>query len=221
VICSGPRAGSHFYASILAAAGIAGRPDDHFNPCGGGRRERRGADTLPYNRQYVDEVIAETTTANGVFGTMTQFNQIANFVGFQRLESLFPAPIKYVHLERKDKLRQAVSLAIARQTGQFQRGEPTAREAIYNPEQIRCCLEEVMNHNRGWEMYFWERGVQPLHVLYEDLVLSTLDTIKRTLSYLEIDVPRDFVLPESHLKKQATEVNDEWVLKYKSSTLYR
>jgi len=222
VICSSPRSGSHFLASYLAATRVAGIPEDHFNPWGAGGRRGEAHDAEPiYDRKYVANIIAASMTKNGVFGTMVQFTQIAGFVGFKTFENLFPHRLRYLYLSRRDILQQAVSLAIARQTGQFRSDQPLEKEAQYNPDQIRCCLDDITNHERGWSRYFAERYIEPFRVFYEDLVADTQKIILATLEYLNIPFPGDFSVPRSILKKQATEINHEWVRRYKRSTLYR
>lgn len=222
VICSSPRSGSHFYAASLAATGVAGKPEDHFNPWGAGGRRGEAHDAEPvYDRKYVADVIAASTTINGVFGTMAQFTQIAGFIGFKTFETLFPQRLRYLYLTRRDNLRQAVSLAIARQTGQFRWDQPQAKEAQFNPDQIRCCLDDITNHERGWSRYFAERFIEPFSIFYEDLVTDTRKIILETLEYLNIYVPSDFSIPCTTMRKQATEVNDEWVRQYKRCALYQ
>jgi LPS sulfotransferase NodH len=78
-----------------------------------------------------------------------------------------------------------------------------------------------MNQKKGWKTYFWEKRIEPLLVMYEDLVSGTREIIVETLNYLEIEVPKDFVVPESPLKRQANLVNDDWLMRYKNSVFYR
>ncbi|UCE48753.1 MAG: hypothetical protein JSW47_01130, partial [Phycisphaerales bacterium] len=195
VICSTPRSGSHFYAASLAATGIAGRPEDHFNPWGAGGRRGEAHDAEPkYDRKYVADIMAASNMTNGIFGTTVQFNQIAGFVGFKTFEGMFPHALKYLYLTRRDILQQAVSLAIARQTGQFQSGQPPAKQAQYNEDQIRCCLDDIINQERGWTRYFSERSIEPFRVFYEDLVTDTRKVVLETLEYLNICIPSNLTI---------------------------
>ena len=188
IICSSPRSGSHLYSSLLAATGMAGNPEEHFNPWGAGRRHGIDIDTLVYDIDYLSEIISQNTTANGVFGTKAQFTAITSFVGLGRLESLFPTKLKYLYVDRRDELRQGISLAIARQTGQFFWNEPVLKEPVYNLEQLRCCLEEIMNQKKGWNTYFWERNIKPFHVMYEELITNKQEIIVQTLKFLGVEV---------------------------------
>ena len=157
-----------------------------------------------------------TATPNGVFGSMIQFNQAANFVGLSRLLSIFPSVPRFIFLERSDEIRQAVSLAIARQTGQFLASQPIERAPIYNADQIRCCLEDVWNHNRGWETFFWEHRISPCRVVYEECVATPLDVVRSALEF--IGDPAPLVCPTAVVastQRQGNELNDRWTRWYR------
>jgi len=47
-------------------------------------------DDLLYGPEHIQQVIEKQTTPNGVFGTKAHFFQVINFVGLDRLESLYP-----------------------------------------------------------------------------------------------------------------------------------
>jgi LPS sulfotransferase NodH len=217
IICSSPRSGSHLYSSLLSATGLAGNPEEHFNPWGAGSRPDQSIDSLLYDRKYMENIILRSATANGVFGTKAQFTAITSFVGLARLESLFPTRLKYLYIDRRDELRQGISLAIARQTEQFFWYEPALREPEYNLDQLRCCLEGIANQKRGWKTYFKERKIEPFRVMYEELIHHRRQIIIATFNYLGVEVPEDFVTPETSLKKQATHINDQWVRLFKES----
>ena len=220
IICSGPRTGSHFLSDLLTSTGVAGKPADYFNPLGAGavsRLNEPGA--IRYNRAYVDALVARTATPNGIFGSMIQFNQAANFVGLSRLLSIFPSAPKIIFLMRSDEIRQAVSLAIARQTGQFLASQPIERAPVYNADQIRCCLEDVWNHNRGWETYFWEHRISPHRISYEECVAAPLEIVRSTLAF----IGGPALLPcsaavGSSIQRQGNELNDRWTRRYRQGS---
>jgi LPS sulfotransferase NodH len=216
VICSGPRAGSHYLASLLSSTGVAGAPADHFNPLGAGTRPDLLRDgTTRYDRHYVDRLVTDTATPNHVFGTMVQFNQVANYVGLTRFRSLFPSEPQFIFLRRKDETRQAVSLALARQTGQFLATEPAQRAPVYNADQIRCCLEDVRNHNRGWDTWFWEHRIAAHSVDYEHCVADPVAVVDVILTFLGgVRLTPAAAIPTSSLRRQSNELNDRWTQRY-------
>ena len=213
LIAASPRSGSQLLGSLLTLTGLAGFPDEHFNPWHMGDATNFFPDNLLYGPEHIQRMIAQHTSANGVFGTKTHFLQVTNFVGLDRLESLYPTPLKYISLSRREIERQGVSLARAEQTDAFNSDMPVKNKPVYNFYQILQCTREVRVQAKGWETYFYQRQIVPHRVIYEDLVADQESTLRRVLAFLGIDIPPDFQLPESHLKKQADSLSDLWVQK--------
>jgi LPS sulfotransferase NodH len=216
VICSAPRSGSHLLSHLMTDTQLAGYPQEHFNPWHMGDAKDAFPDKLVYDQSYVQGLIGKYTTPNGVFGTKAQFDQIANFVGLSRLESLFPTELRYLFVQRLDKVRQAVSLARAEQTDQWVWDQPVKRAPEYNFYQIRCCLREIRLQEKGWEVYFVERGITPYRVIYEELVADPGRILLEALRFLNVDVPDGVQVPTPRSRKQADLHSEEWVARFKS-----
>jgi LPS sulfotransferase NodH len=214
LIAASPRSGSQLLGALLTSTGLAGFPDEHFNPWHMGHAAHSFPDDLIYNPEHIQRLIEKHTTPNGVFGTKAHFLQVVNFVGLDRLESLYPTPLKYISLYRRDFTRQGISLARAVQTNAYNSDMQPAKEPIYNFYQILQCVREVRVDAKGWETYFHQRGIEPLRVIYEDLVTDQMDTLERVLEFLEIAVPVDFRLPPIPLKKQSDALSDLWAEKF-------
>ena len=109
LIAASPRSGSQLLGDLLTSTGLAGFPDEHFNPWHMGDAANFFPDDLLYGPDHIQQLIKKYTTPNGVFGTKAHFLQVINFVGLDRLESLYPTPLKYVSLRRRDFTRQGIS----------------------------------------------------------------------------------------------------------------
>lgn len=215
LIAASPRSGSQLLAGLLTATGLAGFPDEHFNPWHMGDAVNCFPDDLLYGADYLQKFIEQHTSPNGVFGTKAHFLQVINFVGLARLESLYPAPLKYISLRRRDQVRQGISLARASQTNSFNSDMQPEGDPVYNYQQIWQCLREVRVDAKGWETYFQERGIEPCRVVYEDFLPDQLGTLKRIFEFLEVAVPADFQLPAISLRKQADSLSDLWLEKFR------
>ncbi len=214
LIAVSPRSGSQLLGSLLVATSLAGFPDEHFNPWHMGDAAHSFPDDLLYSPEHIRRLIGKHTTPNGVFGTKAHFLQVINFVGLDCLESLYPAPLKYISLRRRDFTRQGISLARAVQTDSYNSDMQPARDPVYNFYQIMQCIREVRVDAKGWETYFQQRGIEPLRIVYEDFVADQSSTLRRIFEFLEIAVPADFQMPVSSLKKQADALTDLWVEKF-------
>jgi LPS sulfotransferase NodH len=215
LIAASPRSGSQLLGNLLAATGLAGNPDEHFNPWHLGDATNFFPDDLLYGPEHIQRFIATTNTPNGVFGTKAHFLQVTNFVGLDRLESLYPTPLKYIHLRRKDVERQGISLARAAQTDSYNSDMPEQDAPVYNYHQIWQCIREVRVQDKGWKTYFHNQGIEPFVVIYEELAADRARILKGVLESLGVSLPLDFQVPETHLKKQADSLTDEWVEKFR------
>lgn len=217
IICSAPRSGSHLLSYLMTDTQLAGFPQEHFNPWFMGDAVNEFPDQLIYEKNHVTNLIEKYTSPNGVFGTKAQFDQIVDFVGLARLESFFPTSLKYIFIQRGDKIRQAVSLARAEQTNQWMSGQAIQREPQYNYFQIQSCLREIKLQEKGWETYFMERGIKPYRVNYEELAANPEPVILGALDYLEIKRPAGFQVPAPRIQKQGDSLSEEWVARFTRS----
>jgi len=214
LICSAPRSGSHLLSYLLTDTRLAGTPQEYFNPWFMGDAKNEFPEKLFYDQGHVAGLIEKYTSPNGVFGMKAQFDQVADFVGLGRLDSLFPTRLEYLFIQRRDKLAQAVSLARAEQTNQWMGDQPAQREPQYNYFQIWSCLREINLQQKGWETYFMEKGLSPFRVVYEDLAADPEPVIRAALEFLQIDLPADFQMPRPRIPKQADALSADWAARF-------
>lgn len=135
IICATPRCGSTFLGETLMRTRLAGIPWDHFiawywatlEP------ERLQQDFMrPWllsTKAYIEKVFREGATPNGVFGTKMMRRRLDIVVdklktlaevhrplsAAETLAAVF-LNLRYIHITRQDKIRQAVSQARAIQS---------------------------------------------------------------------------------------------------------
>src|SRR5215469_751994 len=126
LVCTEPRTGSTLLCDALAETGVAGRPDEYFFI------PSRETDAYWMRRlgiadqsDYVDGVIREATTPNGVFGVKMHWAQVELFRGrlaaglakshpdlrdasFERLLREKLGATRYVWLRRRNKVAQGI-----------------------------------------------------------------------------------------------------------------
>ncbi|NSW53366.1 MAG: hypothetical protein HPY85_12750 [Anaerolineae bacterium] len=213
LIASAPRSGSHLLSTLMGATGLAGKPEEHFNPWHTGIATDFPMDLI-FQPAWVADWIDRTTTPNGVFGTKAQFTQISNFVGLHRLESLFPTPLRYIYIQRRDDLRQAISLARASQTDRWMWDQAEQNTPLYHRESINQCLREIKIQEKGWVTYFYEMNIQPFRVIYEEFVQDTASVITAALAYLGIEITAGFQPPAPVIEKMADDLSEQWRQQY-------
>jgi len=212
VLCATPRTGSNLLKSGLGRTGLAGAPEEVFDPP---KLVERGfeASACIDVKAYLERTRAELTGRNGVFGIKLHFHHLEALFferGIDLAESL-DAP-RFIHISRDDRLGQAISWMRAAQTGQFT-WEQSARDDVapqYDFFRLGSTFLETMRHQAGWEDFFRRQGIEPLRVRYEELVEDYRRSILRVLDFLEVDIPMDLEVPPPSLRKQADALNDRW-----------
>jgi len=178
----------------------------------------------------VEEALRRGTTENGVLGTKIMWAYFRDFVRLARrtpgLRSVRPCGVpaavlpnlrRFVWIRRRDTTRQAVSLWKALQTQKWRRdsdeevGGQGLRFSFAAVDHLKLRIDE---HNAAWQSFFDGCGVEPLEVVYEELVEDYEGTLLRVLDGIGIPVPENFAVVEPRMKRQADELSEEWVRLY-------
>lgn len=124
-------------------------------------------------------------------------------------------PLRFVHLHRRDVVARAVSWARADQTGYWQQGDTQQGQPHLDLDQIDHLVAAIHEHNEGWRPWFAAQCVQPLDLTYESVVATPADAVTRVLDFIGTVSRSDWEPASPHLR-QADEINDEWVRRYRS-----
>ena len=121
-------------------------------------------------------------------------------------------------MDRRDKVRQAVSLWRALQTRRWrlEHDPGDRRPAIlhYRFEGINHLVQAFHQEDRDWDEFFSARGVSPLSIVYEQELNVDLDrTVHKALRYLGVAAPARWRGREP-IKRQADATSEDWVAKY-------
>jgi trehalose 2-sulfotransferase len=238
LLCGTPRTGSTLLCDLLTSTGVAGRPESYFREPDERAWAQRfgiplaGDGSFDY-RGFVHAATRAGSTPNGVFaarvmwGTMHRLTDGLNGpdgldTGLGRrsdLDVLVDAfgPLRLVHLKRADVVGQAVSWARAEQTDYWQQGDRSSAEPRLDVDQVDCLVRTIEEHNAAWSNWFQQHGVEPHLVAYEDVVADPRQAVQDILDHLGIQLPATW-RPESAHRRQADELNAEWVRRYRAAT---
>ena len=228
VVASVQRSGTHLLCSILRSTGIAGFPEEYFLSKPGETWEKRWG--APSRDAYVQRILQQNTTTNGVFGAVVMWSYFERMVQMlqeisvhknlnaaQVLDAAFGKP-KYIWMRRRNHVEQAVSWSIACQTGLWAQTSEKKMEPRAPPKFDFKVIDEWCNriaaHEAGWENYFQENRIEPLVLCYEDLVGSHRAAAERALEFLRLPIPPGMEIPPPSVEKQATRISQEWATRY-------
>ena len=131
----------------------------------------------------VPAVLVHGTTPNGVYGLKVFSNQ---FDLPAEPWALALPNLKFVHLERRDLLGQAISWARANLTGQFAAGdEPRGREA-FDAALITSQMMAIARGHARWRLFFARNGIQPLHLTYEELATDPGPAVRLIADFMSV-----------------------------------
>jgi trehalose 2-sulfotransferase len=178
----------------------------------------------------VEEALRKGTTGNGALGTKIMWAYLRDFVRLARRTpglrnvppcdvpaSVLPNLRRFVWIHRRDTTRQAVSLWKALQTQQWRRDsdeELGGRGLRFSFAAVNHLKLRIDEHNAAWQNFFEECGVEPMEVVYEELVEDYEGTVLWLLEGIGVPIPENFAITEPKMKRQADEISEEWVRLY-------
>jgi LPS sulfotransferase NodH len=130
------------------------------------------------------------------------------------LAPLFPNPI-FIHLIRRDRLRQAVSILAAEQSRTWRsipgvETQDAGQEFVYDYERIVHLVAGADRCNGHWTRFFAALGQVPAVIIYEDLVADYAGAVQRMLHHLG----RDAMAPPPRLRRQSDERSERLMLRF-------
>ncbi len=220
LIASTPRCGSHMVGHAMMRTGQLGVPFEYCNRANMAEWMRRLEQDTP--EATLAALMARRSTANGIFGIKCHYEHGAVLGGADNLIAALPN-VRVVHLRRADVLRQAISFAIARQTGVWIDGQvATSDTAIYDRGLIADCLEEIAVQNALWTSLFKECGIQPLEITYEDAVQDIGTVINSIARFAGVIGPDQNLCVRTQTKRQSQPGRtNEWVERFADERQHR
>ena len=83
-------------------------------------------------------------------------------------------------------------------------------EPIYDRDAIEALVRRLFEHERSWQRFFEESGIETLEITYESFAEQHEETILRVLEWLGIELPSGFSVDPPPLRRQADERSEDW-----------
>ena len=213
-------------SQLLWDTGIAGRPQHHFYHNIG--PENPSGDSVFDYRGLLEQALKRGSTANGVFGSKLGGGYWHDFVRRLRaidgmralplnvvLDRFFPN-LHYIHLTRRNKLRQAVSHWMAIQSGRWHSTDAISNpNPVYDYAAIDHLLHEIAIREAVWAEYFASNRIKPKVMVYEYFVQSLLETLVEILRFLDIDFSANLTTPAPNYGRLIDDISEEWLMRFR------
>ncbi|WP_299600893.1 Stf0 family sulfotransferase [uncultured Tateyamaria sp.] len=235
ILCTSPRSGSTLLCALLRDSGVAGHPKSYFHqPDLDKWRAGLGLAPDTPRPDIFAEAIAQGRGDTDIFGLRLQRHSAPFF--FDQVRDAHPdattdkaavetqfGPTRYIHLHRKDKVAQAVSLVRASQSGLWHRnadGSELERTAPpqtpqYDHPAIAQELETVTNYDTAWEDWFKAQGIAPLRLDYDTLSADPSGTLEQILK--DLNLPQGAPVQPA-VAKLSDDISADWITRFKSET---
>ncbi len=165
-------------------------------------------------RDYVERLVAHRTTENGVFGVKAHHEQVDVLFFRKGLDPAGVLPdLRVVWIERRDRVRQAVSLVRARASSRWSADQAGRDEAPYRREAIDDALADIQRWDDAWAPWLASRP-PVLRLTYEDLTSDWVGTLSKTFDALDLSPPARW--PEPGQRKQSDHISEAWVQRYRA-----
>jgi trehalose 2-sulfotransferase len=207
MICATSRSGSTYLCELLASTDLLGNPKEYFNRAG---QRRRNDPSYPSGRKaQLDIIRTSGATGNGIYAVKVIGGQVQRYKAhadpFRDLPNL-----ALVRVRRRDVLGQAISLARARQTGQFTASDRQRGEAAYDARAILHALRSIEKQQAIWDEVIAPRKVHPLSIAYEDILADPQAVVDRVASLMGVALPAPIDSSLIALSVQRDEQSAEW-----------
>lgn len=213
IIASTPRCGSHMLGHSMLATQALGVPFEYLNRANAAEWQRRlSTGNLP---ETLAMLIRRRTTPNGVFSVKLHYNQCETIGGIHALRDLLPGA-RFILIRRADVLRQAISYAIAQQTGVWiSEQEPVLPTAHYDFDQITACLRDIAWQNSQWETALTGLDGGPLRIDFDDLKEDPGGTIRRIVDWAGVEIAGHQIPDAAPTRRQSVGAHTtEWIARF-------
>ncbi|HZP19990.1 MAG TPA: Stf0 family sulfotransferase [Bauldia sp.] len=206
IIAFTPRTGSTYLAHLMRTTQRLGMPAEFFNL---GFAAKAYPEAEGDIRKLCRVAATKGRSSNGVvsFKLLPEhFDAIQQHI---RLTDWFPDP-SFVRVRRRDRLGQAISLAIAAKTDVWDSRFRNNRVPAFEVAAIDATLRRIASDEARWDLYFARNGIDPLTLWYEDFEADPVSAVRAIAGSLGLDEPIVVDVAAVELKRQRNEMNEEW-----------
>lgn len=212
IICSTQRSGSSMLCQLLRQTGLLGKPGETIvlSKLNKAANECESDDIAA----VASSILSELATTNGITGAKLHYHQFSELVHDGRLSGYF-AQTKWLLMNRRDIVAQAVSLSKAWQTRQFSsKHESTVSSPSYKYESIARAGQMLAEEKASWEWFFARCRISPLRLFHEDVIEDENREVGRVFRFFGLESQKSVSLDRISYQKQGDTQNVEWISRF-------
>lgn len=212
-ICTVARSGSTWLAEVLGRSGVLGRPAEYFST----DFQRGTADPdYPADRAaQVRLVLTAGTTPNGIYAFKMFPMNLDDVSRHLDWTEAFP-DLRFVHLQRRDVLGQALSRVRAFQTRRWRSTLPERAAPVYDGAAILDALRLTVRQDARWTLYFARNGIAPLRLVYEDALDDADAAVAAVAELVGLEAPPPAATVDIGIAVQRDALTEAWRARFLS-----
>ncbi len=211
-LCFTNRCGSNYLAAVLAASGALNEAGEFFNADTVlSHAAARGFASLRAYVAALPALVGVPAVPGRWLAAKASVDQLMMLTDAAVLEDV-RARAKFILMERRDRLGQAISRAIAVQTLQWTTLHPRAvpdEALVYDRASILRHMAAVDGFTAGFYSFFAANGIVPLHLVYEDVVADPAGAVRRVGAWMGLG-DLGFDPARVRIGRQSNAVNAAW-----------
>lgn len=211
-VASTERSGSTYLCTLLWRTGILGAPVEYFNfnNIMLQMATRLGAHSLD---EYLRRLFKVRSSPNGVFGAKIHWPHL-QFLLLSKLLGQFPNA-RWIFIDRRDAVAQAVSYAKAVQTQQWRSSANPQANPKFDFGTILRWHKQLVADKNGWHTFLRNAKVHPLTVFYEDFIERPDGITAEIVAKLGFPTEPRGVPIAPDVERQGDETNIEWATRFR------
>jgi LPS sulfotransferase NodH len=219
LMCFVNRSGSFHLAELLASTGRLPLAEESLNAeVVVAAARRHGLGSFPAYLGHLARAahLADSGSAGGWLALKVGVHQLRLLCEAGFLDAVAPR-LRFLLVDRRDRVAQAVSRAIAEQTGSWAAFMPARPGAapVYDRRRIEAAVGEIADFMRGFEAFFAANAIAPVRVVYEELVARPQAEVDRVLAELGMP-PAPIDMSRPRWRSQHGALNVAWRQQYLS-----
>lgn len=205
-ICTVVRSGSTWLTELLRSTEVLGNPNEYFST----DMMQRARRNYPADREsQIKLVLSEGMTPNNIYG-LKVFPRQFDLLSSEVLWTKHLPNLRFISLERRDILGQAISRVRAHQTQQWRADHEAAADPVYDAEEIWQSLRFVARQQARWRLFFGRSGLNPLYLVYEDILQDPQGTVDAIAALVGLEPSPKVNVDAIKIEVQRDETSTEW-----------
>lgn len=183
------RSGTSHLASLLRSTERLGRPEEYFNPKYRPLSSFASDGGIDFHAAFTSFRNA-ATTPNGICAIKLFPSEFRFIVRHVDLPAWFP-DIRFVWLQRADLLGQAISLAIASETGIWEQSKDMLTDNCdvqFDRDRIVEIISSIASAYQYWAAFFAHNGITPLIMTFENIIRSPKAAVHEIARFMDCDL---------------------------------